>query len=118
MDKVQFITIEDGDDLILSFSFNEGTEFGVGGFIIQRSPKFEFALRPYERGPSIDWTDDDEIITVKEIELSRDVAVIKTQYEQYVFDVSRLSDAELRDAVRILKKMNFDKIFKFRNRIF
>ena len=113
MDKVQFITIEDNDDLILSFSFDEGTEFGVEGFIIHRSPKFEFALMPHERGPSIDWTEDDEIITIKEIELSREVAVIKTQYEQYTFDLSRLSDEEYRTTVKILKKMNFDNVFKF-----
>ena len=113
MDKVQFTTIEDNDDLILSFSFDEGTEFGVEGFIIQRSPKFEFVLMPHERGPSIDWTEDDEIITVKEIELTREVAVIKTQYEQYSFDLSKLSAEEFGAVVEILKKMNFDNVFKF-----
>ena len=113
MDKVQFTTIEDNDDLILSFSFEEGTEFGMGGFIIQRTPKYEFALSPHERGPSIDWTEDDEIVTVKEVELSRYMVVIKTQYEQYEFDLSRLSDEEFRAIVKILKKMNFDKVFKF-----
>ena len=113
MDKVQFTTIEDNDDLILSFSFDEGTEFGVEGFIIQRSPKFEFVLSPHERGPSIDWTEDDVIVTVKEIELSRSMVVIKTQYEEYAFDLSRLSDKEFGAIVKILKKMNFDKVFKF-----
>jgi hypothetical protein len=45
MDVVEFITIqEDGSDLVLSFSFKEDTEFGVDGFIIQRSPQFEFIL--------------------------------------------------------------------------
>lgn len=112
MDRVRFTTIEDNDDLILSFSFDEGTEFGVEGFIIHRSPKYEFALMPHERGPSIDWTDEDEIITVKEVELSREVAVIKTRYEQYSFDISKLSDKEFEAIVKILKKMNFDNIFK------
>ena len=62
MDIVQFTTIEENDDLVLSFSFEEGTEFGVEGFCIQRTPKFEFALNPDERGACIDWTEDDEII--------------------------------------------------------
>jgi hypothetical protein len=44
MDTVNFITIETGDDLILSFSFDDGTRFGVDGFIIQRTPKFEMKL--------------------------------------------------------------------------
>ena len=113
MDKVQFTTIEDNDDLILSFSFEEGTEFGMGGFIIQRTPKYEFALSPHERGPSIDWTEDDEIVTVKEVELSRGVVVIKTKYKEYTFDLSRLSDEEFGAIVKVLKKMNFDNIFKF-----
>lgn len=67
---------------------------------------------PHERGPSIDWTDDDEIITVKEIELSREIVVIKTRYEQYSFDISKLSDKEFEAVVEILKKMNFDNVFK------
>jgi hypothetical protein len=113
MDRVEFITIEDNDDLILSFSFDEQAEFGVEGFIIHRCPKYEFALMPHERGPSIAWTNGDEIITVKEIELSREAVVIKTEYEQYTFDTSQLSDEEIRVAVEILKKMNFDKVFKF-----
>ena len=113
MDIVQFTTIEDNDDLILSFSFDEGTEFGIGGFIILRTPKFEFTLSPHERGPSIDWSDDDEIITIKEIELSRAVVVIKTHYDSYSFDISRISNEEFRDVLEILKKMNFDNAFEF-----
>jgi hypothetical protein len=112
MDIVRFTTIEDNDDLILSFSFDEGTEFGIDGFIIQRSPKFEFILMPHERGPSIDWTDDDEIITAKEIELSRKVVAIRTQYELYSFDISKISDEEFKEALEMLRKMNFDNAFK------
>ncbi|MFQ5605967.1 MAG: hypothetical protein ACE5HS_22070 [bacterium] len=55
MDKVLFVTIEKGPDMVLSFSFEEDTRFGVDGFIIQRSPKYEFILKPFERGPSVDW---------------------------------------------------------------
>jgi len=113
MDRVQFTRTEDNDDLILSFSFGEGTEFGIEGFIIHRSPKYEFALMPHERGPSIDWTDDDEIITVQEVELSRDVVVIKTQYRRYAFDISKISDEQFGAVIEILQKMNFDKAFVF-----
>lgn len=112
MDRVLFTTIEDNDDLILSFSFDEGTEFGFGGFIIQRTPKYEFVLMPHERGPSIAWTDDDEVITIKEVELSRQVIVIKTRYDSYSFDLSRISEEEFKAVVKMLKKMNFDNIFR------
>jgi hypothetical protein len=113
MDRVEFITIQNDDDLILSFSFDEQAEFGVEGFIIHRCPKYEFALMPHERGPSIAWTEDDEIITVKEIKLTRETVFIKTDYEQYLFDTSQLSDEETKAAIEILKKMNYDKVFKF-----
>jgi len=113
MDIVQFVTIEDDDALVLSFSFNEETRFGIDGFIIQRSPKFEFALRPYERAPAIDWTEDDEVIIIKEIHLSRKKITIKTQYELYSFDLTKVSEEEYHDVIKILKKMNFDNAFKF-----
>jgi hypothetical protein len=112
MDRVQFTTIEDDDDFILSFSFDEGTEFGIDGFIIQRAPKYEFVLMPHERGPSIDWTDDDEIILVEEVELSRQVIVIKTRYDSYSFDLSKISKEEFKAVVKVLKKMNFDNAFR------
>ena len=81
MDTVRFVTIDDGDTLVLSFSFDEGAQFGIDGFIIQRTPKLEFALMPHERGPSVDWTEDDEVILVKEVNLSRNVITMKTQYD-------------------------------------
>ena len=60
MDTVNFLTIETGTDLILSFSFDdEDTEYGVDGFMIHRAPKFEGILEPHERGPAVDWTDED-----------------------------------------------------------
>ena len=115
MDEVQFVTIENGNDLILSFSFKDETQFGIDGFTIQRNPNLEFALLPHERGPSVDWTEDDEIILVKEIKLLRNVIIIKTQYDVHFFDISKISDQNFRDVKTILTKMNFDNIFKFYN---
>ena len=112
LDIVQFTTIEENDDLVLSFSFKEGTEFGIDGFCIQRTPKLEFALDVHERGASIDWTEDDEVILVKKVELSRREIKINSQYEQYIFDVSKLPDEEYSDIIKILKKMNFDNKFE------
>ena len=113
MDLVQFVMVEEGDDLILSFSFSEGTEFGIDGFIIQRSPKYEFALFPHEKGASIDWTEDDEIRLVKSVRLSRKTISIEAQYESYSFDLSKISDEEYKAIIHILQKMNFDNRFEF-----
>jgi len=113
MDEVQFVLIEDNEDLVLSFSFKEGTEFGIDGFIIQRNPIWELPLMPHERGPMIEWTEDDEIILVKEVILNRKTIMIKTQYDKFEFDISKIPDEEYNDVVMILTKMNFDNVFKF-----
>jgi len=115
MDKVRLITIQEDDDLILSFSFDEGTEFGVEGFMLHRCPKYEFALRPYERGPVVTWTDDDEVVTVETFELSRTKVTITTRYRQYSFDISGLSEQEIKAISEVVSKMNFDNNFQFRN---
>jgi hypothetical protein len=112
IDTVNFITDEESDDLIVSFSFDEGTEFGVDGFMIHRCPKYEFILNPFERGPSIDWTDDDEIILVKSVKMNPRRVEIETTRASYLFDLTRVSQADYRAAVRVLKKMNFDGVFQ------
>ena len=58
MDKVNFIHTEVGKDIIISLSFDEDTEFGIDGFTIIRTPKFEFALMPYERGACLNWDEE------------------------------------------------------------
>lgn len=112
MDVVRFVLTEDNDDLILSFSFSEDTEFGIEGFIIQRSPKYEYVLRAHERGPSVDWTDDDEVILVKSVKLTRNIVSIKTRFDGYSFDLSKISDDEYQAVITILEKMNFDNRFE------
>lgn len=113
MDVVNFITVEDGRDLILSFSFDEGTEFGIDGFMIQRTPDLEYVLHPHEKGASIDWTDDDEIILVTKVELSADVIRIYSRPRNYEFDISELDKDDKKRIVKILNKMNFDDSFEF-----
>ena len=113
MDKVIFTTVEDNKDLVLSLSFAEGTEFGIDGFIIQRTPSLEYILKPHERGASIDWTDDDKIILVTKVELFKDVIKIYSPVRNYEFDISDLDEEEMTGIVNILRKMNFDDSFKF-----
>ena len=112
MDKVNFTIIEDGIDLVLSFSFDEGTEFGIDGFVMERTPKLECALQPHERGASIDWTDDDVIILVTKVKLSKDTIKIHSQKKNYEFDISKLDENDINEIKNILKKMNFDNCFQ------
>jgi hypothetical protein len=111
IDTVNFITYEESDDLIVSFSFDEGTEFGIDGFMIHRCPKYEFIMEPYERGPSVDWTDDDEIILVKSVKINPQRVAIETTRAKYLFDLTKVSKEDYEAAVRVLLKMNFDGIY-------
>jgi hypothetical protein len=46
MDKVVFTHFECSDDIIISLSCDEASAFGVAGFTIQRTPKYESLLPP------------------------------------------------------------------------
>jgi hypothetical protein len=67
---------------------------------------------PEERGPSIDWTEGDEVITIREVVISKKTIRIKTKSDFYAFDLSKLSDKDIERVINMLEKMNFDKAFK------
>ena len=93
MDKVLFTHLENNDDIIISLSFEEGTEFGVEGFIMQRTPKDEIHFKPEERGACVEWEEyDDIIVLVDEIYLNREEIKIKTKgkVRTYQFDITNL----------------------------
>ena len=112
MDCANFLIIDFGDDLVLSFSFDDGTKYGVDGFCIQRTPKLEFALSEEERGPAIDWTDDDRIILLRSCTFDRNNITLNTDYGIEQFDIVKIADSEFADMVKVLKKMNFDNTFE------
>ncbi len=109
MDRVNFLTLEFGKDLILSFSFDDETKYGVGGYCIQRNPSLERIIDPDERGPAVDWTDDDRIILLRKVVFDRNTISLETDDEVDEFDISRIEDDEYADMQKVLKKMNFDK---------
>ncbi|HEX2957076.1 MAG TPA: hypothetical protein VHO70_09585 [Chitinispirillaceae bacterium] len=117
MDRVNFLTIDTGDDLVLSFSFDDNTKYGVDGFGIQRSPKYEFVLEKYERGPSIEWTDDDVIILLREFSYDRNTVEIIYDGGKEQFDISKIHEKEFERMIVVLKKMNFDNAFRLIKKI-
>lgn len=115
MDRVNFLTIELDEDLILSFSFDDNTTYGVDGYCIHRAPKLEPILAPHERGPTVDWLDDDTIILIRKVEFDRNVVKITSDNGNEIFDISYISDTEFAAMVNVLKKMNFDSAFEIIN---
>ena len=111
MEKVLFIYLENSDDIIISFSCEEGTEFGVDGFTIQRTPKYEFLFEPNERGASIEWEEDDDVrVLIDEVHLNKKEVKIKTKgkVRTYQFDITKLSDDEYKDLIKHFHLINFD----------
>lgn len=118
MDKVNFIYTEVGTDIIVSPSIDEDTEFGIDGFTIIRTPKYEFILLPHERGACLNWdeeTDTREII--KEITCIGNEITFVSNIKSYQFDISNLSKDELNELRKTIDRMNFDKSIQISRKI-
>lgn len=113
MDKVNFIHTEFGTDIILSLSFDEGTEFGIEGFIIIRTPIYEFILAPHERGAYVNWDEETDIIEIiKEITCVGNEITFESTLRSYQFDISNLPEDELNKLWKTVDRMNFDGCIK------
>ena len=109
MDKVNFIHTEIGTDLIVSLSFDENTEFGIDGFTIIRTPKFEFALLPYERGACINWDEETDIREIiKEIIFIGNEITFVSNIRSYQFDISKVNKDEINELWTTIDRINFD----------
>ncbi len=115
MDKVKFTHFENADDIIISLSCEEGTEFGIDGFTIARNRKLESFFRPDERGACIEWKDSDDIrVLLDEVYLNRKEIKIKTKgkIREYHFNISEISDDEFNDLIEHFQLINFDESIK------
>ena len=110
MYRVDFITTERGDDLIVSFAIAAGDFPGdVLSLTLLRTPKYEFILDPNERGISVSWEEDeDENELLLAVERSGDVVKLKTTTREFLLDVSHVDDDDLRRMRKVFHKMNFD----------
>ena len=111
MDRVNFLTIEFGKDLILSFSFNEDSKCGIGGFTIIRTPVNELFLSEKERCPLTNSADFDRRICLRSAIIDRNSIVLHIDNGIENFDISRIDDTEFEDMIHVLKEMNFDNAF-------
>ncbi len=112
MDKVRFLTLENDEDIIISFSFDEGTEFGADGFIVQRNANLESLLPPEEKGACLSWEDEDDIrVLLDKVVIERNKISIesKGKYYKYQFDLSEISESEYKELLEHFNLINFDK---------
>ena len=115
MDKVIFTHFEHSDDIIISLSCDEASTFGVDGFIIQRTPKYEFTLPPHERGACVEWEEADDIpVLLDQVFLTRNEmrVVTRGKIHKYHFDLQAITDEEYQALLEHLRLINFDHSFK------
>jgi hypothetical protein len=112
-EPVSFITIEDGDDLIVSFALEADEPGEVVSVTLLRTPKYESMLPDDERGVSVshEIESDDDGEYLRRIRLATPITTIESTRKRYELDVSGVDRAELKAAGRILTQMNFDQRF-------
>jgi hypothetical protein len=113
---VEFITVEKGVDLLVSFAIATQEPGEVVSLTLVRTPKFEFALPADERGVSVSHEsfprEDGE--RLQRIKVAPPVVSIATTRTRYELDVAKVDRRELRSALRVLERMNFDNRFALR----
>jgi len=115
MDKVLFTYFEHADDILISLSCDETSTFGVDGFIVQRTPKYEFTLPPHERGACVEWDEADDIrVLLDQVFLTRNEMKVVTRGKvcEYHFDLQVITDEEYQALLEHLRLLNFDHSFK------
>jgi hypothetical protein len=115
MERVDFVTVESGNDLIVSFVIGRTDPDEIRSLILMRTPKHESILDDSERGVSVsdDDRDEDDGDLLKEIEFRGDEVRIVSRNADYQLDCSRVDAEELEDAKKTLQAMNFDSRFRF-----
>lgn len=111
---VEFITTEEGDDLIVSFVISGGAPGSVISLTLLRTPKFEFAVPLEERGVSVShesFPEEEALDLLRHIRLAPPSVTIKTTRRRHELDVSKVDSLELQSALRVLELMNFDNCF-------
>lgn len=110
VERVSFITLEDGDDLIVSFAISSAGGDQIRSLTLLRDPKCEVLLPVDERGVSVSYDgipqlDDDFLERVR---FSPPRVEVFTTSTRFTLDVSEVEDDELEFARRVLNRMNFD----------
>ncbi|MEO6322391.1 MAG: hypothetical protein ABIR56_17040 [Polaromonas sp.] len=108
---VPFLSVEDGDDLIVSFALGEHASTSL---TLLRTPKYEFILPEEERGVCVDSGSDgsDESELLVAVHWGSEFVSLKSTRREYQLDIRAVEADEIVEAKAVLAKMNFDKRFQ------
>jgi hypothetical protein len=112
-ERVGFLTMEGGTDLIVAFAIDGDEPGEVLSLILQRTPKYEGLLPPTERRVRVSHerypAHDGDFL--RRVRLAHGRVEVETTSTRYRLDVTRVDPAELRRARRVLERMNLDGQF-------
>ncbi|TXL69045.1 hypothetical protein FHP25_40415 [Vineibacter terrae] len=118
MDTVAFITVELGDDLIVSFAVQKPDDPSwIESLTLLRTPKYEPYRDRDERGVSVSFErflDDNDQEMLKAVSFFERDAIIelRTTSRHYRLSVRKVNPEELADMREAFHKMNFDNSFR------
>jgi hypothetical protein len=114
-EPVQFITVEDEKDLIVSFAIGAGDPGEVRSLTLLRTPRYEHLLPATDCGVSVSdeaaWADpaDDKL---EALQWAGNTVYLQDGERQYQLDVSQVDTGEAAHAREVLQKMNPDGHFR------
>ena len=115
---VAFITVQRGDDLIVSFAVcKPDVPSDIESLTILRTPKYEIILEEWERGASVSFRREPKGY---ERELLREVfysphdkcVTLRTDDRTYKLDVRKVDPRELSAMCGVFRQMNFDSTIR------
>jgi hypothetical protein len=111
---VPFLTIEDGDDLIVSFGLGE---HAATSLTLLRTPKYEYLLPEEARGVSVGTgpSGDRGSELLVSVHWRPGPVHIQSTARSDILDIKAAATAEIKDAKRVLRNMNFDHGFEVKD---
>ena len=111
---VPFLTVEDSDDLVVSFGLGKHASKSL---TLLRTPKYEHLLPEEERGVSVGSgpSGDLEKELLVSVYWGSDIVQIKSTTQNYTLNIKAVDPAEIKDAKRLLREMNFDHHFELKD---
>jgi hypothetical protein len=103
MKRIEFITIEDETDLIVSFAIAPGA---YRSLTLLRSPQYEYLFPKDERCAYVSFDppeQDNE--TLLFVHWGKSTVTVKTVHHVYKLDISAVEDIEITEAKAVLRKM-------------
>ncbi len=115
MERVAFITVDTGDDLVLSFAVQcQDDASEIESLILMRTPKYEFILEEYERGVTVSFGhfEEDDLLQKFNYSAEDGIVYIQTKSRKYELDVHKVDVSDIMKMRKLLKKMNYDQSFQ------